>query len=133
MISTAGSGTLAMARKLRPDAISLDLGLDDINGFVLLDLLKHDPETRDIPIHVISGADEAASVTDLGAFGVTGKPADDKDLARVFKRMRDQVAGARKGAAPGRATTRRRRRASCPSWPAPRSSSSTTTSATSTR
>ena len=58
VISTAGAGTLAMARKLQPDAITLDLGLDDINGFVLLDLLKHDPETSDIPIHVISGVDE---------------------------------------------------------------------------
>src|SRR6185436_8261910 len=91
VISTAGSGTLAMARKLRPDAISLDLGLDDINGFVLLDLLKHDPETRDIPIHVISGADELGSVTDMGAFGVTGKPANDEDLAEVFRRMREQA------------------------------------------
>src|SRR5204862_6209736 len=45
VVSTAGSGTLAMARKLRPDAITLDLGLDDINGIVLLDLLKHDSET----------------------------------------------------------------------------------------
>ena len=48
-----------MARKLRPNAITLDLGLDDIDGFVLLDLLRHDPETGHIPIHVISGADEA--------------------------------------------------------------------------
>ncbi|MGZ8999422.1 MAG: ATP-binding response regulator, partial [Allosphingosinicella sp.] len=76
VISTAGSGTLAMARKLRPDGITLDLGLDDINGFVLLDLLKHDPDTSDIPIHVISGADEVSSVTQMGAFGVTAKPAD---------------------------------------------------------
>ena len=91
VISTAGSGTLAMARKLRPDAISLDLGLDDINGFVLLDLLKHDPETGEIPIHVISGVDEASSVTGLGAFGITSKPANDKDLLKVFKRMRDQA------------------------------------------
>jgi CheY-like chemotaxis protein len=55
VISTAGAGTLAMARKLQPDAITLDLGLSDINGFVLLDLLKHDPLTSGIPIHVISG------------------------------------------------------------------------------
>ena len=45
VMSTAGSGTLAMARKLQPSAITLDLGLADIDGFVLLDLLQHDPET----------------------------------------------------------------------------------------
>ncbi|HYW15980.1 MAG TPA: HAMP domain-containing protein [Allosphingosinicella sp.] len=87
VISPAGSGTLAMARKLRPDAITLDLGLDDINGFVLLDLLKHDSETSGIPIHVISGADEVSSVTQMGAFGVTAKPADHDELADVFSRI----------------------------------------------
>jgi CheY-like chemotaxis protein len=50
VVSTAGAGTLAMARKLQPDAITLDLGLSDIDGFVLLDLLKHDPMTRHLPI-----------------------------------------------------------------------------------
>ncbi len=91
VVSTAGSGTLALARKLRPSAITLDLGLDDINGFVLLDLLKHDGETSDIPVHVISGADEAAYVKEIGARGVTGKPADHKDLARIFSRIRAQA------------------------------------------
>ncbi len=91
MISPAGSGTLAMARKLRPDAITLDLGLDDINGFVLLDLLKHDGETGGIPIHVISGADEVSSVTEMGAFGVTAKPADHDELADVFSRIQAEA------------------------------------------
>ena len=48
-----------MVRKMRPNAITLDLGLSDIDGFVLLDLLRHDPETADIPVHVISGAEQA--------------------------------------------------------------------------
>ena len=39
----------ALARKLQPDAITLDLGLDDINGFVLLDLLQHDAATKRNP------------------------------------------------------------------------------------
>jgi CheY-like chemotaxis protein len=85
VISTAGAGTLAMARKLRPHAITLDLGLSDIDGFVLLDLLKHDPKTKDTPIHVISGADKVQKVLEMGAFGVTEKPADDARLAAVFK------------------------------------------------
>jgi len=96
VVSTAGAGTLAMARKLGPDAITLDLGLDDINGFVLLDLLKHDSETGEIPIHVVSGADEAGAVTGMGAHGLTGKPADHKDLAKLFKRIREQSKGGRR-------------------------------------
>ncbi|WP_308514415.1 HAMP domain-containing protein [Sphingomonas flavescens] len=87
VVSTAGAGTLAMARKLQPSAITLDLGLSDIDGFVLLDLLKHDPETSHVPIHVISGADKIASVLGMGAFGVTEKPADQAKLAKVFKTL----------------------------------------------
>src|SRR6185369_12045195 len=84
VVSTAGAGTLAMARKLQPDAITLDLGLSDIDGFVLLDLLKHDPRTSNVPIHVISGVEQAASVLAMGAFGITEKPASHDELVQVF-------------------------------------------------
>jgi CheY-like chemotaxis protein len=87
VVSTAGAGTLSLARKLQPDAITLDLGLSDINGFVLLDLLKHDRETAHIPIHIISGADDAARVMEMGALGVTEKPADRDDLAGIFGKI----------------------------------------------
>jgi CheY-like chemotaxis protein len=91
VVSTAGAGTLAMARKLQPSAITLDLGLADIDGFVLLDLLKHDPDTRQIPIHVISGVDRSKSVIGMGAFGVTEKPAARGDLVSVFTSLREHA------------------------------------------
>jgi CheY-like chemotaxis protein len=89
VVSTAGAGTLAMARKLQPTAITLDLGLADIDGFVLLDLLKHDPQTSHVPIHVISGVDRSKSVVGMGAFGITEKPAERSDLVRVFNDLRE--------------------------------------------
>ncbi|MEO6225714.1 MAG: HAMP domain-containing protein [Sphingomicrobium sp.] len=92
VVSTAGAGTLAMARKLQPSAITLDLGLSDIDGFVLLDLLKHDPDTRDVPIHVVSGADRSSAVLAMGAHGVTEKPAERDDLLTVFTALREQFA-----------------------------------------
>jgi signal transduction histidine kinase/HAMP domain-containing protein/DNA-binding response OmpR family regulator len=91
VVSTAGAGTLAMARKLQPNAITLDLGLSDIDGFVLLDLLKHDPQTGHLPVHVISGAGEAAKAMDLGAFGVTTKPASREALLGVFETLGGQI------------------------------------------
>ncbi len=84
VVATAGAGTLALARKLQPDAITLDLGLSDIDGFVLLDLLQHDPYTAHVPIHVISGADKLQLALDMGAQGVTEKPATPDVLAMVF-------------------------------------------------
>jgi HAMP domain-containing protein/signal transduction histidine kinase/CheY-like chemotaxis protein len=87
VISTAGSGTIAMVRKMKPSAITLDLGLSDIDGFVLLDLLRHDPDTARIPVYVISGAEQAAHALKLGAAGVTEKPADQDELVGLFGKI----------------------------------------------
>jgi CheY-like chemotaxis protein len=85
VLSTAGSGTVALARKLVPDAITLDLGLSDIDGWVLFDLLRHDPKTAGIPIHVISGAEDTAGLLRNGAASVSTKPVSSDDLVKVFE------------------------------------------------
>ncbi|RDS81164.1 response regulator [Dyella monticola] len=87
IVSTVGAGTLMLARKLRPSAITLDLGLSDIDGFVLLDLLKHDPSTAHVPIHIISGADNLTCDHSLSDYGVTEKPATLESLAAVFAEL----------------------------------------------
>jgi signal transduction histidine kinase/DNA-binding response OmpR family regulator len=89
VISTAGSGTVAMVRKLKPSAVTLDLGLSDIDGFVLLDLLRHEPDLAQIPVHVISGAEQAPHALNIGATGVTEKPADQAKLLALFEAIRD--------------------------------------------
>jgi signal transduction histidine kinase/DNA-binding response OmpR family regulator len=101
VISSAGSGTVAMVRKMRPGAITLDLGLSDIDGFVLLDLLRHDPDTADIPVYVISGAEQAAHALTIGAAGVTEKPAGRDELVQLFGKIADAARskGRRKPAA----------------------------------
>ncbi|MBS3647540.1 HAMP domain-containing protein [Pseudaminobacter sp. 19-2017] len=84
VLSTAGAGTLALARKIVPDAITLDLGLSDIDGWVLLDLLGNDPKTAGIPVHVISGSDDATQLLERGAASVLNKPASSDDLGKLF-------------------------------------------------
>jgi HAMP domain-containing protein/signal transduction histidine kinase/DNA-binding response OmpR family regulator len=91
VVSTAGAGTLAMARKLQPSAITLDLGLADIEGLVLLDLLKHDPDTAGIPVQVISGVERRAAVASMGAHGITEKPVDRDELIEVFRALRENA------------------------------------------
>jgi signal transduction histidine kinase/DNA-binding response OmpR family regulator len=87
VVSTAGAGTLQMARKLKPTAITLDLNLADIDGLVLLDLLLHDPDTANLPVHVITGTDKAAAAVALGAFGVSTKPIEERELSEVFTNL----------------------------------------------
>ncbi|HEY6633528.1 MAG TPA: response regulator, partial [Rhizobiaceae bacterium] len=85
VLSTAGAGTLALARKLMPDAITLDLGLQDIDGWVLFDLLRHDQKTRSIPIHVITGAEESEVLERRGAGSVLSKPASASEINGIFE------------------------------------------------
>lgn len=53
----AGHGTTALelARELRPSAVVLDLGLPDVDGMEVLERLKADERTRDIPVLVNTG------------------------------------------------------------------------------
>jgi CheY-like chemotaxis protein len=71
-----------------PDAITLDLGLSDIDGWVLFDLLRHDPKTHAIPIHVISGAERTEVLNEKGAANVLTKPVSPDDLSRVFAEIK---------------------------------------------
>ena len=104
VISSAGSGTVAMVRKMRPSAITLDLGLSDIDGFVLLDLLRHDPDTAGIPVYVISGAEQAAHALTIGAAGITEKPAPREELSKLFDTIAKAAQADRKK---GKAAVRR--------------------------
>ena len=40
VVTGEGAGALPLARRFRPDAITLDIGLPDMDGFALLDLLE---------------------------------------------------------------------------------------------
>jgi CheY-like chemotaxis protein/nitrogen-specific signal transduction histidine kinase len=108
VISSAGSGTTAMVRKMRPSAITLDLGLSDIDGFVLLDLLHHDPDTQGIPVFVISGAEQAAHALTLGAARVIEKPADRAQLSDLFTSVLKKAKPTNRKTKPAPAPTERR-------------------------
>jgi len=114
VISSAGSGTVAMVRKLRPNAITLDLGLSDIDGFVLLDLLRHDPDTADIPVHVISGAEQAEHALTIGATRVIDKPADRDQLADLFNSIAKSARASKKSKPPARRAGRSTQREMIP-------------------
>jgi CheY-like chemotaxis protein len=64
----------------------------DIDGFVLLDLLRHDPESSHIPVHVISGAEQAEHALTLGAERVIEKPAERAELVELFAAMGERFA-----------------------------------------
>jgi len=76
VVTGEGGAAPALARRFGPDAIMLDIGLPDMDGLALLDLLKRTPETRHIPVHVISADDQKGLGLSMGAFGFTHKPVE---------------------------------------------------------
>ena len=74
ILAQTAAGGLALARRLRPTAITLDLRLPDADGRMVLDLLKHDPSTRHIPVHVISVDEARDRMLRAGAVSFLQKP-----------------------------------------------------------
>ncbi len=88
VVTGEGGGVVPLAKRFRPDAITLDIGLPDMDGFALLDLLKRNPETRHIPVHIISADEQTRLGLGLGAMGVTGKPAEPDTLLATLQRVK---------------------------------------------
>jgi putative two-component system response regulator len=93
-VSTVGSGEAALAtiRHLEVDLILLDVQLPGVNGFEVCDQLKHTPETRLVPIILVTGlGDRQHKIRGLraGADDFIAKPFDPEELqARVASLVR---------------------------------------------
>jgi CheY-like chemotaxis protein/CHASE3 domain sensor protein len=83
---TAGEG-LQAATQYAPSAILLDVNLPDYSGLGVLDQLKRNPQTRHIPVHVVSVADHAHQALERGAVGYALKPVKREQLVEVFERF----------------------------------------------
>ena len=86
LVSPNGGHALALARRFRPEAILLDIKLPDMDGWRLLDILKRNPETRHIPVNVISAEDPRRLGRKLGAFAALPKPVDRETLFGMIER-----------------------------------------------
>ena len=92
VVTQQGVTAIALARRYGPKAIMLDVGLPDMDGLALLDLLKRTPETRHIPVHVMSADDQASLSLAIGAVGVTPKPVAQEDVAASLDQVRTLAA-----------------------------------------
>jgi signal transduction histidine kinase/CheY-like chemotaxis protein len=80
LIALRGATALSLARRFKPAAVTLDIQLPDLDGWKLLDALKHDPNTRHIPVYIISVDDRQQKALQLGAVGGLMKPVTKKSL-----------------------------------------------------
>jgi signal transduction histidine kinase/DNA-binding response OmpR family regulator len=92
LVTSSGEDGFMLARRDRPEAITLDLELPDAEGWDIADRLHSDPATCTIPVHVISVRDHPVRSGRHGVASYTTKPADLATLARVFADLTAQMA-----------------------------------------
>jgi len=87
VVALTGDQGLELARKHLPDAITLDIGLPDCDGWNLLAEIKADPNTANIPVHVISGEEQWQRALDAGAIAHLRKPVTEEALTATFDNL----------------------------------------------
>jgi signal transduction histidine kinase/HAMP domain-containing protein/DNA-binding response OmpR family regulator len=91
VVALGGRACLELARKAKPDAITLDVRLPDLDGWKVLEHLKHDLTTRHIPVHIISVEEGWQRGLKLGAIAYLKKPTSHQALAEAFARLHSFV------------------------------------------
>jgi len=81
-----GMDGLRRARELQPDLITLDLMMPGMDGWTVLRALKDEPDTRDIPVVIVSIIDNRPLALDLGAADALNKPLDALKLLGTIDR-----------------------------------------------
>jgi twitching motility two-component system response regulator PilH len=83
---------IEIARAERPDLIFLDIVLPGMNGFAALRQLRRDPATRDIPVIMISGNEQATEqfyAQRIGADDFMKKPFSRAEVFARIERLLD--------------------------------------------
>ncbi|MFD2612254.1 HAMP domain-containing protein [Paenibacillus gansuensis] len=87
IVTSAGADALELARKYKPDAITLDLRLKDMNGLTVMEHLKSDIAVRHIPVCVITVEDDGVKCLQKGAHSYLCKPVTIEELENALDRL----------------------------------------------
>jgi len=87
LVALDGRAGLQLAHAFEPDAITLDIDMPGMDGWEVLDRLKHHPATRHIPVHIITGVHERQEGLKQGALAYLEKPVSKEDLESSFQRI----------------------------------------------
>ena len=84
-----GYDALTMAKKTRPDLILLDWMMPGLNGLEVVEALRRDPETTEIPVIMLSSrnhAEEVKQILALGVIAYLAKPFSPLELLQTVER-----------------------------------------------
>jgi HAMP domain-containing protein/CheY-like chemotaxis protein/signal transduction histidine kinase len=96
LVAMRGADALALARQFRPSAVSLDVFLPDMLGWTVLSQLKHDPDTRHIPVQIVTLDEDRHHGLARGAFSFISKPSTTEGLNEAITRIKAYASPRRK-------------------------------------
>src|SRR5204862_1776056 len=84
--ASSGAEGLRLARELRPAVITLDVLMPEMDGWVVLSLLKADPELAGIPVIMLSVRADESFAFEMGVADYLKKPIDRQRLIAVLQK-----------------------------------------------
>ena len=82
-----GEEAISLARSEKPDIITLDMLIPKVSGFGVLSILREDPETKHIPVMIISVMENKEEGLRLGAIDFHEKPLNRKVFLNGIRRI----------------------------------------------
>ena len=92
LLARTGADALALARKHKLSAVSLDVFLPDMLGWTVLNQLKRSSETRHIPVQILTIEDERQYGLERGAFSFLTKTVTTDELEIALDRLKSFTA-----------------------------------------
>lgn len=87
VVAVRGDEGIALAQRLKPSGILLDIQLPVKSGWEVMDSLKGNAATRHIPVHMMSSVEAKNRSLTKGAVDFINKPVAFEQLGDVFKRI----------------------------------------------
>ena len=88
IVAHSGNTGLALAQEYQPSAIILDIRLPGMDGWAVLDRLKHDANTRHIPVHVMTVEEGKQRSLQQGAIAYLQKPISSETLHQAINKIK---------------------------------------------
>ena len=84
-----GKEGISMAKDRKPDLVLLDLNMPDIGGGEVSQILRGDPNTRDIPVGFVTGlmTKKEAGTHETGRNFFIAKPINSQELLQKIKEV----------------------------------------------
>ncbi|WP_050409436.1 response regulator [Massilia sp. NR 4-1] len=93
LVAHDGESACALASQHLPGGVLLDVKLARSDGWEVMRRLKSEQRTRRIPVHFISGVEQAQQALRMGAIGYMSKPVTREQLDQVFDTLETAMSG----------------------------------------